>query len=104
MVQNDDILYLFCVILLQLKLSKRYRVKGVPVLLLVDAESGNLITDAGRQAIMDDPEGTNFPWFPELLSSILYSGPLLKGTDEVDSGEALQNKVKGIYFSAHWVC
>lgn len=74
------------------------------MLLLVDADSGNLITDGGRQALMDDPEGTNFPWFPELFSTILYSGPLLNGTDEVDSREALHNKVKGIYFSAHWVC
>jgi len=74
------------------------------VLLLVDADSGSLITDGGRQAVMDDLEGTNFPWYPELLSTILYSGSLLKGTDEVDGREALQNKVKGIYFSAHWVC
>jgi len=94
-----------CVIsLLQLKLSKRYRVKGVPVLVLVDADSGGLITDGGRQAVMEDPEGTNFPWYPELLSTVLYSGPLLRGSDEVDGKVALQNKVKGIYFSAHWVC
>jgi len=79
-------------------------VKGVPVLLLVDADSGSLITDGGRQAVMDDREGTNFPWFPELLSTVLYSGPLLKGTEEMDARDALQNKVKGIYFSAHWVC
>jgi len=90
--------------LLQLKLSKRYRVKGVPVLLLVDADSGSLITDSGRQAIMDDRKGTNFPWYPERLSTLLYAGPLLKGTDEVDGKDALHNKVKGIYFSAHWVC
>jgi len=74
------------------------------VLVLVDADTGSLITDGGRHAVMEDPEGKDFPWYPEPLSSILYSGPLLKGTDEVDSKEALQNKVKGIYFSAHWVC
>jgi len=71
---------------------------------LVDADSGGLITDSGRQAVVEDPEGKNFPWYPEPLTTILYSGPLLKGTDEIDSKEALQNKVKGIYFSAHWVC
>ena len=93
-----------CHYVLQLKLSKRYRVKGIPVLVFVDADSGTLITDNGRQAVVEDPEGKSFPWYPEPLSSILYSGPLLRCTDEVDSEEVLQNKVKGIYFSAHWVC
>jgi len=79
-------------------------VQGIPVLVLVDADSGCLITNGGRQAVLGDPEGKTFPWYPESLSSVLYSGPLLRGTDEVDSKEALQNKVKGIYFSAHWVC
>lgn len=74
------------------------------MLVFVDADSGSLITDNGRQAVTEDPEGKDFPWYPELLSTILYSGPFLRGTDEVDSKEALQNKVKGIYFSAHWVC
>jgi len=90
--------------MLQLKLSKRYQVKGIPVLVFVDADSGSLITDAGRQAVVEDPKGKSFPWHPEPLSTILYSGPLLRSTDEVDSKEALQNKIKGIYFSAHWVC
>jgi len=79
-------------------------VKGIPVLVLVDADSGSLITDGGRRAVIEDPEGKSFPWFPEPLSTVLCSGPLLRGTDEVESKQALQNKVKGIYFSAHWVC
>ena len=78
--------------------------KGIPALVLVDGDSGSLITDDGRQAVVEDPKGSCFPWYPEPLSTILYSGPLLRGTDEVDSKQVLQNKVKGIYFSAHWVC
>jgi len=73
------------------------------MLVFVDADTGSLITDSGRQAVSEDPEGQDFPWHPEPLSTILYSGPLLRGSDEVDSKEALQNKVKAIYFSAHWV-
>lgn len=78
--------------------------QGIPVLVLIDADSGALITDGARQAVIGDPEGINFPWYPEPLSTILYSGPLLRGANEVDSKEALQHKVTGIYFSAHWVC
>jgi len=85
-------------------MSKRYRVRGIPMLVFVDADTGGLITDGGRQAVLENPEGQDFPWHPEPLSTILYSRPLLRGSDEVDCNEALLNKVKAIYFSAHWVC
>jgi nucleoredoxin len=79
-------------------------VQGIPVLVLVDAMSGKMITSSGRKCVVNDPEGKEFPWIPEPLNSILFSGHLLKGTGEIDSKLALTGMVKGLYFSAHWVC
>ena len=57
--------------------------------------------------VTSDPDGADFPWYPKPLSEVL-SGKLLKhGADgsqeEVDLSAAIQGKVVGIYFSAHWV-
>jgi len=74
------------------------------LLVIVDAVSGNVITNSGRKCVVDDPDGIEFPWVPDPLSSILSKGKLLNGTAEVNSKEALAGKVKGLYFSAQWVC
>lgn len=74
------------------------------MLVLVDAESGKMITSSGRKCVVSDPDGIEFPWIPEPLSSILFNGQLLRGGDVVDSKLALTGMVKGLYFSAHWVC
>jgi SAM-dependent methyltransferase len=42
-------------------LSKRYEVKGIPTLVILDSE-GNLITTEGQEAITQDSAGTRFPW------------------------------------------
>jgi hypothetical protein len=42
-------------------LSKKFGVKGIPWLVLVD-ENGQTITKNGRAAIQADPQGANFPW------------------------------------------
>lgn len=91
-------------ILLQAALSKQFCVQGIPVLVLIDAESGKVITSSGRKCVVSDPDGKEFPWIPEPLSSILFNGHLLRGSEEVDSKLALTGMVKGLYFSAHWVC
>eukprot|EP00439_Symbiodinium_sp_Y106_P049327 s1515_g6.t1 len=43
------------------KLNKKFKVNGIPMLVIVDP-SGELITADGREAIAMDPEGKNFPW------------------------------------------
>ena len=58
--------------------------------------------------IAADPEGKDFPWYPQSLPQIL-SGPVLKHgsgdtAEELDLATAIKGKVLGIYFSAHWVC
>ena len=83
---------------------EKFRVQGVPLLVIIDAVSGSVITKSGRNCVVDDPDGYEFPWIPDPLTTILSRGKLLNGTKEVSSAEALTGKVKGLYFSAQWVC
>jgi len=81
------------------KLSKTFKVQGIPTFVIVDAE-GNTITTDGRSAVMKDPTGENFPWKPKALSELLNFDIQTKaGTAPMSS---LDGKVLAIYFSAHW--
>ncbi|PNH03411.1 Nucleoredoxin [Tetrabaena socialis] len=52
------------------ELSKLYKVSGIPTLVLVDGESGELITASGRDAVGDDEECANFPWKPKTFAQV----------------------------------
>jgi len=85
------------------KLSAKFKVSGIPSLVILDGETGKIITMDGRSAITDDPKGENFPWYPPTIWEAL-------GTEFIKSdGESVEidmlkgeGKVIGIYFSAHW--
>ena len=49
---------------LKAALSKKYNVTGIPSLLILDGETGELITVDGRKAVMEDVKGDDFPWRP----------------------------------------
>ena len=83
-------------------MSKKFKVQGIPTLVFIDGTTGKLITSDGRNCIVEDPKGVDFPWYPKALSEILC-GKLVKQDGEVSCSEALDRKVKGLYFSAHWV-
>lgn len=83
-------------------MSKKFKVQGIPTLVFIEAETGKLVTSKGREGVGSDPSGKEFPWHPKPFSEII-SGELLRGEDTVQSDEALSGKVKGFYFSAHWV-
>lgn len=46
------------------KLSAKYKVTGIPTIVIVDAKTGEMITDQGRARIGGDPTGEAFPWRP----------------------------------------
>lgn len=85
------------------KLSSKFKVRGIPTLVLLDAATGQLIQDAGRAKVMSDPEGADFPWpkptLSEILSEMTFSrhegGP-------VSWADLSKMDAVGIYFSAHW--
>merc|ERR1719324_201542 len=81
------------------KLSKKFKVQGIPSLVILDAEA-NLITLDGRSKVSMDPKGKQFPWKPRPFADVL--GDSFCRGDAVVGKEAIAGKTLGIYFSAHW--
>jgi len=81
-------------------LSKKYKVKGIPSLVLLDAK-GEVITTEGREAVME-PE--NFPWVPPTLGETLGKVEIVTktGTTSLKQLQAAGTEHLLLYFSAHW--
>jgi nucleoredoxin len=88
---------------LKAALSKRYKVSGIPALIILDGETGELITKDGRRVLTDDVKGENFPWRPPTLWQCL-GDEFLSGDGEAVELSSVrgEGKVLGLYFSAHW--
>ena len=89
---------------LKAKLSKKFKVNGIPSLVILDGATGETITTDGREAVSEDPTGKNLPWKPptiwEALGDEFLSGP---DGDTVELSDLKgDGKVIGLYFSAHW--
>jgi len=89
---------------LKAKLSKKYKVSGIPSFVILDGETAETITKDGRSAVSRDPGGNEYPWKPPTLWEAL-GDEVLDGTD----GETIEvadlrksAKYLGLYFSAHW--
>jgi len=80
-------------------LSKKFKVQGIPSLVILDAE-GNIITADGRSKVASDPKGAHFPWRPRSFKEII--GDQFRKGDTMMGKEAISGKVLGLYFSAHW--
>ena len=70
--------------------------------MFLKADTGEVITGNGREKVMKDPQGKDFPWQPPSLNDLL-SGQLVTKTGQEDAKTALEGKVRALYFSAHWV-
>jgi nucleoredoxin len=82
-------------------LSKKFKVSGIPALIILDAD-GKVITKDGRAAVSEDPTGEEFPWKPKTLAEVLTEAKIIDADgQELESG-ALLGKVFAFYFSAHW--
>ncbi|GAB1604581.1 nucleoredoxin-like [Argonauta hians] len=96
----------------QKALIKKYHVLRVPIprvpmLVLIDTESGKVITKNGISCIEDDPRGEMFPWRPSPFKEVIRGKLLTNNSDDetfgyVDALTQLQGKITGLYFSAHW--
>lgn len=85
------------------ELSKKFKVQGIPSLVIVDAE-GKTITKDGRAAVSKDPTGLEFPWRPVPPKDLLMAAKLVNGKgDAVTLSDAMKGKkALALYFSAHW--
>jgi len=83
------------------QLSKKYKVQGIPSLVILDAK-GELLSTKGRSFISN---GAAFPFEVPTFSSAL-GDKLVKKVDgeikEIATKDALEGKQVAVYFSAHW--
>merc|ERR1711998_454231 len=82
-------------------LSKKFKVQGIPTLVILDKE-GNTITTDGRSAIAEDPSGESFPWVPPAFSDVMSGVTLVRNDGTEVQYSTLAGKTIGLYFSAHW--
>ena len=81
-------------------LSKKYKVRGIPTLVILDGKTGETITLDGRDGVSSEPEA--FPWKPPSVADILSALPPFvdKEGEEVSLSERPGPLL--LYFSAHW--
>lgn len=83
------------------RLSKKFKVRGIPSLVLVDGDTGETINANARAAVLGAPD--DFPWKPLGLEESL--GPDLVKADGTTTSLADIRARKGhiaAYFSASW--
>jgi nucleoredoxin len=82
-------------------LSERFEVSGIPFFVILDPER-NVVTTSARNAIMSDPNGTKFPYYPDPVENLsngvesygcdINSKPalvvLMENGDDSDQGDA----------------
>jgi nucleoredoxin len=82
------------------KLSKKFKVQGIPMFVILDKD-GSVITTDGRTKVMGDMSGENFPWRPKPINELLEGG-FVNNKGEKFPVSCLDGKNVGFYFSAHW--
>merc|ERR1719498_1618211 len=82
------------------KLSKTFKVGGIPTLVIVD-KNGEVVTTKARGDVMSDAEGANFPWRPKTFKEIMAENSVIrKDGSKVSADEAIAGKSHiGLYFS-----
>ncbi|GMI00238.1 hypothetical protein TrLO_g11324 [Triparma laevis f. longispina] len=80
-------------------LSKKFKVSGIPTLVVI-APDGTTITTDARSDVSSDPEGAKFPWTPPTFNEIFPSTVVSK--DGSVETKDLDDKFLMLYFSAHW--
>eukprot|EP00558_Chaetoceros_sp_UNC1202_P009791 CAMPEP_0197233230 /NCGR_PEP_ID=MMETSP1429-20130617/1357_1 /TAXON_ID=49237 /ORGANISM="Chaetoceros sp., Strain UNC1202" /LENGTH=418 /DNA_ID=CAMNT_0042691445 /DNA_START=41 /DNA_END=1297 /DNA_ORIENTATION=+ len=84
-------------------LAGKYNADGIPHLVIADGE-GKVITEHGYTEVMEDNEGTNFPWKYKSFKEVWPEQILVsKGdTDTFLASSEISDKYLMLYFSAHW--
>jgi len=79
-------------------LSKKYKVQGIPSLVVLGPD-GKTVTTEGRKAVTNDPKGEKYPWIPPTAAEMAKMVLDTLGSEAISK---IENKAIGIYFSAHW--
>jgi nucleoredoxin len=51
-------------------LSSRFKVDGIPTLVMIDIKAGKIINKDCKISILEDPKGLNFPYLPEPIADL----------------------------------
>jgi nucleoredoxin len=81
-------------------LSTKFKVQGIPTFVILGTD-GSIITKDGRSAVTADPKGEDFPWKPKPFHELIGDAFVGQGKAPLDQS-AVEGKVLGLYFSAHW--
>lgn len=86
------------------KLSKKFKVSGIPMLLHLDPKTGEILNKEGRASVSGDPEGAKFPWInkPKAFWDILGNVEIEKKGVTLTADDLKKKDYIAIYFSAHW--
>jgi nucleoredoxin len=69
-------------------------VRGIPSLIILDADTGAVVNANGTSVILEDEDGKNFPWKPVPVSTLLQNAELVDREGRVvKAGDALDGKV-----------
>lgn len=82
-------------------LSKKFKVSGIPTLVLLD-EEGKVLTTDGRSVLSNDPMGAEYPWKPKSVAELLGDTLVGHGGKGTVAMSDLKGKKLALYFSAHW--
>merc|ERR1712232_1025270 len=82
---------------LKITLSKKFKVQGIPSLVILGPD-GKTITTDGREAVSSDPKGEKYPWVPPTAAEKAKAVLDIFGADIAKA----EGKAIGLYFSAHW--
>lgn len=84
------------------KLSKKFKVRSIPTLVVLDAAL-KVVTKKAREIVPEDPEGKKFPWAPrgvyEILAETRITG---KDGKQITVDDLKKKEAFALYFSAHW--
>jgi len=87
-----------CPIEEKLKYVEQFQLEAFPSIVILN-EEGVLLTNKGLTAMISDPEG--FPWIPQPIRQVL-GGDFVDNMGNGHASDAVDNKIIGLYFSAHW--
>jgi len=84
--------------------SKKFKVRGIPYLIMVHPRSGEILNKEGRSAIMAENPIGNFPWInkPKPIKEVLGGAKLIDADNKPISYSDLNVDYLAIYYSAHW--
>lgn len=82
-------------------LTEKLNVKGIPMVVILDAEGKVINRDAGSM-LLKDPEGKNFPWRAFELPDVLQGLEVTSRSGDVQSFGSLPGKATALFFGAGW--